>query len=109
MPAILDTRELCQGCHNLVDSKVLDSRMWHQDRGIICRRRVCPECGHRWTTYECRDKPTLTTWNALLKHKRIVGMKITEADAVQLNALPGRTTSEKLRYALGVAVQQAAE
>ena len=43
------TPDLCE-CGG--DSRVIDSRR----RGsAVCRRRVCVECGDRWTTYERRS------------------------------------------------------
>ncbi len=40
----------CSRCGNL-DSKVLESRM-SGDARCLRRRRHCPGCGHRFTTYE---------------------------------------------------------
>ncbi len=43
----------CPAC-NFTDSRVLDSRP-AQDGGSIRRRRECPSCGKRFTTYEVID------------------------------------------------------
>jgi transcriptional repressor NrdR len=40
----------CPACRAL-DTKVIDSRL-AEDGSAIRRRRQCPECGHRFTTYE---------------------------------------------------------
>jgi transcriptional repressor NrdR len=40
----------CPSCRAL-DTKVIDSRV-AEDGSAIRRRRQCPQCGHRFTTYE---------------------------------------------------------
>ncbi|MGA1156673.1 MAG: transcriptional regulator NrdR, partial [Ilumatobacteraceae bacterium] len=40
------------------DTKVVDSRT-AEDGGAIRRRRECPACGHRFTTYERVDEVAL--------------------------------------------------
>jgi transcriptional repressor NrdR len=40
----------CPSCHTL-DTKVVDSRL-AEEGGAIRRRRSCPECSYRFTTYE---------------------------------------------------------
>ena len=94
------TTELCQGCGIFVNSTVYDSRIVHRDRGIIWRRRKCPNCNHRWTTYECRDRPAEITWEKKKGRRNIVAMRLSESDLQVLQALPGRTTTAKLRNAL---------
>ncbi len=48
---------LCPRCGRIED-KVLDSRQ-SKDGAIIRRRRVCGECGHRFTTYEQIERADL--------------------------------------------------
>jgi transcriptional repressor NrdR len=40
----------CPSCHT-IDTKVVDSRLADEGEAIR-RRRACPECGYRFTTYE---------------------------------------------------------
>ena len=47
----------CQHCQT-VDSKVIESRDV-ADGAAIRRRRQCLKCGHRFTTYERIERPTL--------------------------------------------------
>jgi transcriptional repressor NrdR len=47
----------CVQCHH-ADTKVIESRE-ATDGESIRRRRSCPECGHRFTTYERVEKPQL--------------------------------------------------
>jgi len=48
----------CPSCH-FDDTKVIDSRV--SDEGAaIRRRRLCPQCGHRFTTYERLEELPLT-------------------------------------------------
>lgn len=49
---------LCPRC-SFTDSKVVDSRL-NKDQTQIRRRRVCLECGFRFTTFE-KIEPTLPT------------------------------------------------
>jgi transcriptional repressor NrdR len=47
---------VCPSCRSA--TRVLESR--HADEGVaIRRRRECPACGHRFTTYERREPPPL--------------------------------------------------
>jgi len=41
--------DLCGRCGE--KSRVLDTRI---SGNTVCRRRECPKCGDRWTTYEAR-------------------------------------------------------
>lgn len=48
----------CPAC-NYEDTKVVDSRVVEEGRAVR-RRRRCPECGHRFTTYErLNEKPII--------------------------------------------------
>lgn len=47
---------LCPRCHS--PSRVLESRRV-DDGGALRRRRQCPACAHRFTTYERRESPPL--------------------------------------------------
>ena len=47
----------CGQCH-YVDTKVIESRD-AADGQAIRRRRACPECGYRFTTYERIERPQL--------------------------------------------------
>src|SRR5882672_4924565 len=48
----------CPSCH-ADDTKVIDSRV--SDEGAaIRRRRLCPQCGYRFTTYERLEEQPLT-------------------------------------------------
>jgi transcriptional repressor NrdR len=47
----------CPACH-VEDTKVVDSRA-AQDGAAIRRRRACPACGHRFTTFERMEEVTL--------------------------------------------------
>lgn len=47
----------CPYCNNL-DSKVLDSRL-AEEGASVRRRRECPKCGERFTTYERLDPSPL--------------------------------------------------
>lgn len=48
----------CPFC-SYFDSKVIDSRPG-TDNATIRRRRICPKCGKRFTTYECFEISPLT-------------------------------------------------
>jgi transcriptional repressor NrdR len=48
----------CPSCRH-VDTKVIDSRGAH-DGAAIRRRRACPECGYRFTTFERVEGAVLT-------------------------------------------------
>lgn len=52
----------CIQCHH-EDTKVIESRE-AADGQAIRRRRACPECGHRFTTYERVERPQLV----IVKH-----------------------------------------
>lgn len=52
----------CIQCH-YEDTKVIESRE-AADGQAIRRRRACPECGHRFTTYERVERPQLV----IVKH-----------------------------------------
>lgn len=52
----------CVQCHH-EDTKVIESRE-AADGEAIRRRRACPECGHRFTTYERVERPQLV----IVKH-----------------------------------------
>jgi transcriptional repressor NrdR len=47
----------CSQCHH-EDTKVIESRE-AADSQAIRRRRACPECGYRFTTYERLERPQL--------------------------------------------------
>lgn len=47
----------CNQCH-YADTKVIESRD-AADGQAIRRRRMCPECGYRFTTYERLERPQL--------------------------------------------------
>jgi transcriptional repressor NrdR len=47
----------CMQCHN-TDTKVIESRD-AADGEAIRRRRSCPDCGYRFTTYERIERPQL--------------------------------------------------
>jgi len=47
----------CSQCNHL-DTRVIESRD-SADGEAIRRRRACPECGHRFTTYERIERPQL--------------------------------------------------
>lgn len=47
----------CNQCHH-PDTKVIESRDV-ADSSAIRRRRQCPECGYRFTTYERLERPQL--------------------------------------------------
>jgi transcriptional repressor NrdR len=50
----------CPSCHTL-DTKVVDSRL-AEEGGAIRRRRSCPECAYRFTTYERAEEiPLMVT------------------------------------------------
>ena len=48
----------CPFC-SYFDSKVIDSRPV-ADNSTIRRRRICPKCGKRFTTYECFEASPIT-------------------------------------------------
>jgi transcriptional repressor NrdR len=47
----------CTQCHH-DDTKVIESRDVAEGQAVR-RRRMCPECGHRFTTYERIERPQL--------------------------------------------------
>ena len=57
----------CPAC-NFADSRVLDSRPV-DDGGSIKRRRECPSCGKRYTTYEVVDTVPITVVKRSGKHE----------------------------------------
>ncbi|MBQ9071314.1 MAG: transcriptional repressor NrdR [Clostridia bacterium] len=57
----------CPVC-NSADSRVLDSRPV-DDGGSIKRRRECPSCGKRFTTYEVIDNVPITVVKRSGKHE----------------------------------------
>ena len=57
----------CPAC-NFADSRVLDSRPV-DDGGSIKRRRECPSCGKRFTTYEVVDNVPITVIKRNGKHE----------------------------------------
>ncbi len=69
----------CPVC-NFSDSRVLDSRPV-EDGASIKRRRECPECGKRFTTYEVVDNVPISVTKRdgrqefFDKHKLAVGIK----------------------------------
>lgn len=69
----------CPACGTL-DSRVLDSRPV-EDGASIKRRRECPECGKRFTTYEVIDNVPIAVRKRdgrhefFDKHKLILGIK----------------------------------
>lgn len=57
MPTVLhETKSGCDVCGKLSKHRVVDSRPLANDLGtprqVTRRRKECPECGHRYTTYE---------------------------------------------------------
>ena len=48
----------CPSCSH-IDSKVIDSRPG-TDNSTIRRRRLCPKCGKRFTTYEAFEMSPVT-------------------------------------------------
>ena len=103
-----DPRELCPGCNYLTDSRVIDVEMAHQDRGIIRRRRECVLCEHRWTTYECRDRPAVIAWAKPRGRRNIVALRMAQDEIALLQRIPGRTMTDKLRNAMRAACANAA-
>ncbi len=69
----------CPSC-NFPDSRVLDSRPV-EDGASIKRRRECPECGKRFTTYEVVDNVPISVLKRdgrlefFDKHKLVLGIK----------------------------------
>ena len=69
----------CPAC-NFADSRVLDSRPAH-DGSSIKRRRECPACGKRFTTYEVVDTVPISVVKRdgrrefFDKHKLILGIE----------------------------------
>lgn len=57
----------CPAC-SFTDSRVLDSRPV-EDGGSIKRRRECPNCGKRFTTYEVVDNVPITVVKRNGKHE----------------------------------------
>ncbi len=57
----------CPAC-NYIDARVLDSRPV-DDGGSIKRRRECPACGKRFTTYEVIDTVPITVVKRSGKHE----------------------------------------
>ncbi len=69
----------CPAC-SFADSRVIDSRA-HEDGASIKRRRECPSCGKRFTTYEVVDNVPVTVIKRnggkefFDKHKLILGIE----------------------------------
>lgn len=49
------TKIKCPECYEIMRPRVINSRIT-EDGTCIRRRRVCPACGHRWTTKERWDE-----------------------------------------------------
>ncbi|MEO0416229.1 MAG: transcriptional regulator NrdR [Verrucomicrobiota bacterium] len=82
----------CTKC-NSFDDKVIDSRM-SKDGFSIRRRRMCIECGHRFTTYEQVERSNVLvikhdgTRESLKRDKLLSGMiKACEKRPVSIDAL----------------------
>ena len=65
----------CPAC-SFADSRVLDSRPV-DDGGSIKRRRECPSCGKRFTTYEVVDTVPITVVKRSGKHEFFDKHKLT--------------------------------
>ena len=64
------------------ESDVLESR--RNPHGPTRRRRSCPDCGERWTTYETRDPAQLTRTQLLTKARLLLSAQKVERLAAQI-------------------------
>ena len=94
----------CPYC-DFEDTKVVDSRF---SEGKQRRRRICPECGKRFTTYETVDMPVVmvhkknNTYEAFDKHKLIRGLSF----AVKKRPVSGTAIMEIADYIEAAAMQE---
>ncbi len=93
----------CPSCH-ADDTKVIDSRV--SDEGAaIRRRRLCPQCNHRFTTYERLEELPLTVVKSNGGREFFDRAKITKGVR---SACKGRPVSDEQISALSEAVEDEA-